>query len=198
MFLSLAFGGFREVVPLLFNRDLAHWSLPEVQRQGSIMQNLSSVILDCLSGSRLGTRQYFCGPVEHCGKPGGGTASRLADCQSVRLFRASQPQTAAQHYPALWQFLWGPMKPEDAVVFTDHFRRGLRAQMARATIAGQLDVLINCGRLYRSLGGYPGFIHGMPLCCDAMQAEFKPGDTMILDRTNGAGMTVRYLLPLPK
>jgi hypothetical protein len=90
------------------------------------------------------------------------------------------------------------MKPEDAVVFTDHFRRGLRAQMARATIAGQLDVLINCGRLYRSLGGYPGFIHGMPLCCDAMQAEFKPGDTMILDRTNGAGMTVRYLLPLPK
>jgi hypothetical protein len=32
----------------------------------------------------------------------------------------------------------------------------------------------------------------------AMQAEFKPGDTMILDRTNGAGMTVRYLLPRPK
>ncbi len=31
--------------------------------------------------------------------------------------------------------------------------------------------------------------------CDAMQAEIKPGDTMILDRTNGAGMTVRYLLP---
>ena len=84
------------------------------------------------------------------------------------------------------------MKPGDAVVFTDHFRRGLRAQMARATIAGQLDVL------NQLLGGYPGSIHGMPLCCDAMQAEFKPGDTMILDRTNGDGMTVRYLLPRPK
>jgi hypothetical protein len=28
-----------------------------------------------------------------------------------------------------------------------------------------------------------------------MQAEFKLGDTLLLDRTNGAGMTVRYLLP---
>jgi hypothetical protein len=28
-----------------------------------------------------------------------------------------------------------------------------------------------------------------------MQAEFKPGDTLLLDQTNGAGMTVRYLLP---
>jgi hypothetical protein len=81
------------------------------------------------------------------------------------------------------------------MVSTDHFRRGLRAQMARATIAGQIDVLINCGQLYRSLGGYPGSIHGMPLCCDAMQAEMKRGDTIILDRANGAGMTVRYLLP---
>jgi hypothetical protein len=28
-----------------------------------------------------------------------------------------------------------------------------------------------------------------------MQAEFNLGDTMILDRASGAGMTVRYLLP---
>jgi len=28
-----------------------------------------------------------------------------------------------------------------------------------------------------------------------MQAEIKPGDTLLLDRANGAGMTVRYLLP---
>jgi hypothetical protein len=32
-------------------------------------------------------------------------------------------------------------------------------------------------------------------CCDAMQAEFKLGDTIVLDRANGAGMTVRYRLP---
>jgi len=84
------------------------------------------------------------------------------------------------------------------MVSADHFRRGLLAQMGRATIAGQIDILINCGQLYRSLGGYPGSTHGMSFCCDAMQAEMKPGDTMILDRANGAGMTVRYSLPRSK
>lgn len=81
------------------------------------------------------------------------------------------------------------------MVSIDHFRQGLLAQMDRATTGGRIDVLINSGELYRSLGGYPGSTHGMPSCCDAMQAEMKLGDTMVLDRTSGAGMTVRYLLP---
>jgi hypothetical protein len=84
------------------------------------------------------------------------------------------------------------------MVSTDHFRRGLLAQMTRAAKGGQIDVLINCGQLYRSLGGYPGSTHGMSFCCEAMQAEMKPGDTTILDRANGAGMTVRYRLPRSK
>ena len=81
------------------------------------------------------------------------------------------------------------------MVSIDHFRQGLLAQMDRAATGGRIDVLINSGDLYRSLGGYPGSSHGMPSCCDAMQAEMKLGDTMVLDRTGGAGMTVRYLLP---
>jgi hypothetical protein len=28
-----------------------------------------------------------------------------------------------------------------------------------------------------------------------MQAEMKPGDILLVERANGAGMTVRYLLP---
>jgi hypothetical protein len=35
----------------------------------------------------------------------------------------------------------------------------------------------------------------MPSCCDAMQEEMKPGDTLLVERDNSAGMTVRYLLP---
>ena len=81
------------------------------------------------------------------------------------------------------------------MVSTDHFRQGLLAQMARASSGGLIDVLINSWELYRSLGGYPGSTHGMPFCCDAMEAEMKPGDVLLLERTNGAGMTVRYLLP---
>jgi hypothetical protein len=81
------------------------------------------------------------------------------------------------------------------MVSIDHFRQGLLVQMGRATKGGLMDVLITSGELYRSLGGYPGSTHGMPSCCDAMQAEMKPGDTLLVERTNGAGMTVRYLLP---
>ena len=81
------------------------------------------------------------------------------------------------------------------MISVEHFREELRAQMGRATRRGLLDVLINSGELHRSLGGYPGSRQGMPLCCDAMQAEMKPGDTLLIERANGAGMTVRYLLP---
>jgi hypothetical protein len=88
-----------------------------------------------------------------------------------------------------------PTPQEAAMVTVDHFRRGLLAQMDRAAHGGRIDVLINSAELYRSLGGYPGSTHGMPFCCDAMQAEMKLGDTLLLDRASGVGMTVRYLLP---
>ncbi|WP_291688177.1 hypothetical protein [Bradyrhizobium sp.] len=81
------------------------------------------------------------------------------------------------------------------MVSIDHFRQGLLKQMDRAAQGGRIDVLINSGELYHLLGGYPGSTHGMSSCCDAMQAEMKIGDTIIRDRTSGAGMTVRYLLP---
>jgi hypothetical protein len=81
------------------------------------------------------------------------------------------------------------------MVSVDYFRQELQAIMGRAANGGLLDVMISSGELYRSLGGYPGSMHGMPLCCDAMQAEMKSGDILLVERTNGAGMTVRYLLP---
>jgi hypothetical protein len=78
------------------------------------------------------------------------------------------------------------------MVSTDHFRQELLAQLGRAATHGHIDVLINSGELCRSItrGG-----SGSASCCDAMQDEFKLGDTLLLDRIYGAGMTVRYLLP---
>jgi hypothetical protein len=81
------------------------------------------------------------------------------------------------------------------MVSVDYFRQGLLAQMSRAAKGGRIDVTINSGELHRELGGRPGSMIGMPLCCDAMQAEMVCGDILVLDRTNGAGMTVRYRLP---
>jgi hypothetical protein len=75
------------------------------------------------------------------------------------------------------------------MVSTDHFRHELLAQLDRA---GLIDILINSGELCRAVPKGSAWSNA---CCDAMQDEFKPGDTMLLDRSSGAGMTVRYLLP---
>ena len=53
--------------------------------------------------------------------------------------------------------------------------------MSRAFRGGRVDVLINSRELHQSLGGYPGSVHGMPQCCDAMQNEIKPGDTLVVE-----------------
>jgi hypothetical protein len=55
---------------------------------------------------------------------------------------------------------------EAAVVSIDDFRQGLVEQMDRAAYGGRIDVLINSGELYRSLGGHPGTgcIHAATQC----------------------------------
>ena len=78
------------------------------------------------------------------------------------------------------------------MVSTDHFRHELLAQLDRAAMGGRIDVLINSGELCRSI---PKGSSSSNACCNAMQNEYRPGDTILLDRTSGAGMTVRYLLP---
>ena len=84
------------------------------------------------------------------------------------------------------------------MVSADHFAQELRAQMSRAAKHGSIDIVINSRDLYRSVGGYPGSMHGMPACCDAMRSEMKPGDILLVEQASGPGMTVRYLLPRPK
>jgi hypothetical protein len=81
------------------------------------------------------------------------------------------------------------------MVSADHFAQELRAQMSRAAKAGSIDIVINSGQLYRSLGGYPGSMHGMPACCEAMRSEMKPGDIVLVEQASGPGMTIRYRLP---
>jgi hypothetical protein len=83
------------------------------------------------------------------------------------------------------------------MVSADHFAHELRAQLNRATKHGSIDIVIKSGELYRSVGGYPGSMHGMPACCDAMRSEMKPGDILLVEQASGPGMTVRYRLPRP-
>jgi hypothetical protein len=67
--------------------------------------------------------------------------------------------------------------------------------MERAATHGRIDILINSGELCRSISREN---FQATDSCDAMESEMKPGDTLLLDRTNGAGMTIRYLLPRGK
>jgi hypothetical protein len=81
------------------------------------------------------------------------------------------------------------------MVSVDRFRQGLSAQLERAAARNFADVIINCGELYRTLGGYPGSLYGMPSCSDAMEAEMATGDIILVEKSTGAGLTVRYYLP---
>jgi hypothetical protein len=78
------------------------------------------------------------------------------------------------------------------MVSTDHFRQELLAQLDRAATGRRVHVLINSEELCRCI---PMGSVSSKACYDAMQAEYTLGDTIILERTSGAGMTVRYLLP---
>jgi hypothetical protein len=61
------------------------------------------------------------------------------------------------------------------MVSTDHFRHELLAQLDRAAQGGRIDVLINSGELCRAV---PTGNSWSSACCDAMQDEFRRGDTM--------------------
>jgi hypothetical protein len=81
---------------------------------------------------------------------------------------------------------------EAQLVSADHFRQELLSWMKRAVENGATDVLINSAELRHSLRGGD---FGAEVCCDVMEAEMKRGDVLVMDRTSGAGLTVRYLLP---
>jgi hypothetical protein len=76
------------------------------------------------------------------------------------------------------------------MVSTDHFRHELLAQIDRAARLGRTDILITSWELCRSV---PRGTIGP--ASDAMQAGIKAGDILLVERTNGAGMAARYLLP---
>ena len=78
------------------------------------------------------------------------------------------------------------------MVSFDHFRLELLTQMAEAATKGQLAILINSHELCRSFRTGSSWSSS---CCNAMEAEMTVGDTLIVERANQSGMTVRYLLP---
>jgi hypothetical protein len=77
------------------------------------------------------------------------------------------------------------------LVSVDHFRYELITQLRSAAVQGATTIVVNSTELCRSVRNAN---HSTHACCEAMQAEIKPGDVMI-EQKSGAGITVRYLLP---
>ena len=73
------------------------------------------------------------------------------------------------------------------MVSADHFAHELRTQLRNATEQGATTIV----KLCKSIRGSG---QSTQASCEAMLAEVKPGDDVLVS-VSGAGMTVRYRLP---
>jgi hypothetical protein len=81
------------------------------------------------------------------------------------------------------------------LVSFDHFAHELILQLRRAEEQGATTIEITSSGLcscIRKAGNWT------EACCEAMQAEVKPGDDVLVELGRGSGMTVRYRLPRPQ
>ena len=80
-------------------------------------------------------------------------------------------------------------------MFTEHFRDELLGQLARADARGAKHIVVNSSELHCSLGDFLGANHQSTACCEVMESEMKLGDVLVVEKSNGYGLTIRYLLP---
>lgn len=80
---------------------------------------------------------------------------------------------------------------------TSDFLIELRAHLREAELRGSPAPEANSGALHRKLGGYPGRLHQMRSCCQAMYNEERSGDDIVSapPRGKGASLTIRHRLP---
>jgi hypothetical protein len=80
------------------------------------------------------------------------------------------------------------------LVSFDHFAHELTSQLRDAAEQGATTIVITSGELCSSIHKAGRWTEA---CCEAMQAEVKPGDDVLIPQDSGSGMTVRYRLPRP-
>ena len=82
----------------------------------------------------------------------------------------------------------------------DDFRDELARMFEAAAKAGRGTVIVRAGDLHRTVGGYPGSGHRMPVCCNVMYAEMVKGVDQVLSAPpsgQGASVAIEFLLPRP-
>jgi hypothetical protein len=79
----------------------------------------------------------------------------------------------------------------------ESFRSELNEQLKRSEKAGKPYLDVKSGDLHKTVGGYPGSNHRMPVCCEVMYSLMHAGDEIIASPPKGRGATliIRYFLP---
>lgn len=82
-------------------------------------------------------------------------------------------------------------------LYADDFVKALESLLEQGQACGFVAVEVNAGNLHRRLGGYPGYDHRMPVCCDVMRQAMLTGDVVVTESTRdgAASLTIRYRLP---
>ncbi|NIN92578.1 hypothetical protein GTO36_06275 [bacterium] len=78
------------------------------------------------------------------------------------------------------------------------FQSELDSIFASAQQEGKSFIEVKSGDLHRSVGGYPGPNHRMPLCCGVMKRNMKPGDQILQQPPSGEGATLIIRFELPR
>jgi hypothetical protein len=79
----------------------------------------------------------------------------------------SRPVTIA------WRLAVSDVTEEPQLVSVDHFRYELITQLRSAAVQGGTTIVVNSTELCRSMRNAN---HSTQACCEAMQAEIKPGE----------------------
>jgi hypothetical protein len=83
------------------------------------------------------------------------------------------------------------MLREVQLVSVDHFRHELLMQLRSAADQGGTTIVITAGELCKKIRTGNSSTQA---CCEAMMAEVKPGDVVLVS-SSGAETIVRYRLP---
>ena len=80
---------------------------------------------------------------------------------------------------------------------SNYFQKALDDVLSSAQQKGAAFVDVCAGDLHRTLGGYPGHNHRMPLCCSVLYKNQKAGDQLLKAPPKGSGaiVNIRYKLP---
>jgi hypothetical protein len=82
-------------------------------------------------------------------------------------------------------------------VTAEEFRSALRKIFGEAEGENKDVIVVRAGDLHKTVGGYPGRTHRMPVCCSAMRSVMDSGDRIVQQppQGNGANLYIEYRLP---